>query len=140
MAEILPPTLDDLQVLADSAFASIPAELARHVQGVAILIEDFPDAEVERSMELDSPFDLLGLYHGVSLAEKSFGDAPHDLDRIFLYRRPILDYWCDTGEDLAHVVRHVLIHEIGHHFGLSDADMEALEALATDDDTDPPAP
>ncbi len=140
MAEILPPTLDDLQVLADRAFASIPAELARHVQGVAILIEDFPDAEVERSMELDFPFDLLGLYHGVSLAEKSFGDAPNDLDRIFLYRRPILDYWCDTGEDLAHVVRHVLIHEIGHHFGLSDADMEALEALATDDDTDPPAP
>ena len=132
MAEILPPSLDDLQVLADRAFASIPAELAQHVQGVAILIEDFPDAEVERSMELESPFDLLGLYHGVSLAEKSFGDAPNDLDRIFLYRRPILDYWCETGEDLAHVVRHVLIHEIGHHFGLSDADMEALEAQTED--------
>lgn len=132
MAEILPPSLDDLQVLADRAFASIPPELAQHVQGVAILIEDFPDAEVERSMELESPFDLLGLYHGVSLAEKSFGDAPNDLDRIFLYRRPILDYWCETGEDLAHVVRHVLIHEIGHHFGLSDADMEALEAQTED--------
>jgi predicted Zn-dependent protease with MMP-like domain len=132
MAEILPPSLDDLQVLADRAFASIAPELAQHVQGVAILIEDFPDAEVERSMELESPFDLLGLYHGVSLAEKSFGDAPNDLDRIFLYRRPILDYWCETGEDLAHVVRHVLIHEIGHHFGLSDADMEALEAQTED--------
>ena len=132
MAEILPPSLDDLQVLADRAFASIPPELAQHVQGVAILIEDFPDAEVERSMELESPFDLLGLYHGVSLAEKSFGDAPNDLDRIFLYRRPILDYWCETGEDLAHVVRHVLIHEIGHHFGLSDADMEAQEAQTED--------
>jgi len=132
MAEILPPSLDDLQALAEKAFAAIPAELARPVRGVAILIEDFPDAEVEREMGLQSPFDLLGLYHGVSLAEKSVADAPQDLDRIFLYRRPILDYWCETGEDLAHVVRHVLIHEIGHHFGLSDADMEALEAQVAD--------
>ena len=136
MPEILPPSLDDLQGLADRAFAAIPPELARHVQGVAILIEDFPDPDVQRDMALDSPFDLLGLYHGVSLAEKSFGDAPQDLDRIFLYRRPILDYWCETGEDLAHVVRHVLIHEIGHHFGLSDDDMEALEAQVADDEQD----
>jgi len=126
--EILPPSLDDLQALANSAFATIPPELARHVQGVAILIEDFPDHEVARDMELATPFDLLGLYSGVSLDRKGSGDAPTDLDRIFLYRRPILDYWCETGEDLALVVRHVLIHEIGHHFGLSDADMEALEA------------
>jgi predicted Zn-dependent protease with MMP-like domain len=130
--EILPPSLNDLQALADIAFATIPPELARHVQGVAILIEDFPDDEVARDMGLETPFDLLGLYSGVSLDHKSGGDAPTDLDRIFLYRRPILDYWCETGEDLAHVVRHVLIHEIGHHFGLSDADMEALEA-ETDD-------
>jgi predicted Zn-dependent protease with MMP-like domain len=128
MSEILPPSLEDLQVLADQAFATIPVYLARHVQGVAILIEDFPDDEVMESMDLETPFDLLGLYSGVSLDHKSSGDAPTDLDRIFLYRRPILDYWCETGEDLAHVVRHVLVHEIGHHFGLSDEDMEALEA------------
>src|SRR3546814_4957970 len=67
-------------------------------------------------MELESPFDLLGLYRGVSLAEKSVLAPVVDLDMIYLYRRPILDYWCDTGEDLEHVVRHVLIHEIGHHF------------------------
>ena len=84
-------------------------------------------------MQLASPFDLLGLYQGVSLAEKSSADAPQDLDRIFLYRRPILDYWCETGEDLAHVVRRVLIHEIGHHFGLSDDDMEALEEQVADE-------
>lgn len=134
MAEILPPSLDDLQVLADRAMAAIPPELARHVDGVAILIEDFPDAEVAHDMGLESPFDLLGLYHGVSLAHKSVSDAPQDLDRIFLYRRPILDYWCETGEDLAHVVRHVLIHEIGHHFGLSDNDMEALEAQVAEEE------
>ncbi len=128
MSEILPPSLDDLQVLADRAFAAIPVELARHVEGVAILIQDFPDEEVIDDMGLETPFDLLGLYSGVSLDHKSTGDTPSDLDRIFLYRRPILDYWCESGEDLAHVVRHVLIHEIGHHFGLSDEDMEALEA------------
>ena len=117
MSEILPPSLDDLQVLADQAFREIPTSLAAHV----------------REMALDSPFDLLGLYSGVSLDHKSSGDTPGDLDRIFLYRRPILDYWCETQEDLAHVVRHVLIHEIGHHFGLSDADMEALESEAGDE-------
>tara|TARA_R110002096_G_scaffold13190_9_gene46900 strand:+ start:5108 stop:5512 length:405 start_codon:yes stop_codon:yes gene_type:complete len=133
VSEILPPSLDDLQVLADQAFREIPTSLAAHVRGVAILIQDFPDHDVAREMALDSPFDLLGLYSGVSLDHKSSGDTPGDLDRIFLYRRPILDYWCETQEDLAHVVRHVLIHEIGHHFGLSDADMEALESEAGDE-------
>lgn len=84
-------------------------------------------------MDLESPFDLLGLYHGVALGEKSVLDAPQDVDMIFLYRRPILDYWCESGEDLQHLIRHVLIHEIGHHFGLSDADMDAIEAAAEED-------
>jgi predicted Zn-dependent protease with MMP-like domain len=79
-------------------------------------------------MELESPFDLLGLYRGVSLDNKSVMATPSDLDMIYLYRRPLLDYWCESGEDLAHLVRHVLIHEIGHHFGFSDDDMEAIEA------------
>ena len=92
-----------------------------------IRIADFPDLEIERDMGLGSPFDLLGLYQGVSLDRKSVSDPTPDVDMIFLYRRPILDYWCETGEDLAHVIRHVLIHEIGHHFGLSDADMERIE-------------
>jgi predicted Zn-dependent protease with MMP-like domain len=78
-------------------------------------------------MELESPFDLLGLYRGVALPDKTVGATASDLDRIFLYRRPILDYWCETSEDLYDIVRHVLIHEIGHHFGFSDADMERLE-------------
>jgi predicted Zn-dependent protease with MMP-like domain len=95
---------------------------------VVIRVEDFCDEETEREMGLESPFDLLGLYSGVDLMHKSFSDPVPALDMIFLYRRPILDYWCESGESLAHVVRHVLIHEIGHHFGLSDADIERIEA------------
>lgn len=124
---ILPPSLEDIARLAEEAFETIPDVLRRQVTGVTFLVEEFPDEEVEREMELDSPFDILGLYSGVALAFKGTGDVPQDLDRIFLYRRPLLDYWCETGEDLRHVVRHVLIHEIGHHFGFSDDDMEAIE-------------
>ena len=79
------------------------------------------------------PFDLLGLYQGVSMMERGAGHVANDIDRIFLYRRPILDYWCESQEDLPHIVRHVLIHEIGHHFGLSDDDMEAIEAKAEEE-------
>ncbi|MFB3134642.1 MAG: metallopeptidase family protein [Rhodospirillales bacterium] len=116
--------------MARTALKTIPEKLRRHVRGVAIRIEEFPDAETEREMGLESPFDLLGLYRGVSLDRKSVSDTPTDVDMIFLYRRPILDYWCETGEDLTHVIRHVLIHEIGHHFGLSDEDMERIEEEA----------
>jgi predicted Zn-dependent protease with MMP-like domain len=124
---ILPPSLDDLEILAREAFEGIPPTLARFVKDVEIRVEDFPDEETEREMELESPFDLLGLYRGVALPDKSVGASASDIDRIFLYRRPILDYWCETNEDLYDIVRHVLIHEIGHHFGFSDADMERLE-------------
>jgi predicted Zn-dependent protease with MMP-like domain len=122
-----PPSLDDLEAIGREALATIPAELRRHVRNVVIRVEEFPDEDTEEEMELESPFDLLGLYRGVSLHRKSTLATPQDLDMIFLYRRPILDYWCETGEDLAALVRHVLIHEIGHHFGLSDEDMERLE-------------
>ncbi len=122
-----PPSLDDLARIADDAFALIPEELRRHVGNVLFTVEDFPDDDVIRDMDLDSPFDLLGLYHGVPLDQQSVLDPPRGPERIFLYRRPILDYWCETGEDLTHLVRHVLIHEIGHHFGLSDEDMDRIE-------------
>lgn len=124
------PSLDDIELLAAEAYTTIPDQLRRHVGDVLIRVEDFPDAETEEEMELDSPFDLLGLYRGVALTQQSVSDVRSDIDMIFLYRRPLLDYWCETGEDLAHLVRHVLIHEIGHHFGFSDEDMEALEELA----------
>ena len=127
---LTPPDLADFDRLAREALARLPEHLACHVADVPIRIEEFPDAETEAEMELESPFDLLGLYRGVSLDRKSVSDAPHDVDMIFLYRRPILDYWSESGEDLYHVIRHVLIHEIGHHFGLSDEEMERIEAEA----------
>jgi predicted Zn-dependent protease with MMP-like domain len=125
-----PPSLDAIAAMAEIALTQIPEVLRRHVEGVILRVDDFPDAEVEAEMELDSPFDLLGLYHGVALPNQSLMDGVPHVPMVFLYRRPILEYWCETGEDLTHVIRHVLIHEIGHHFGFSDEDMEALEAQA----------
>ena len=122
------PTLADIEEIARDALATLPADFARLVTDVVLHVEDFPAPEVERDLELPSPFDILGLYHGVSIKDKTFDHVAHDIDRIFLYRRPILDYWCESGEDLAHIVRHVMIHEIGHHFGFSDADMEVIES------------
>lgn len=123
----VPPSLADLEALAERGLTTIPAALKRHLGLVVIRVEEFPDSETEQEMELDSPFDILGLYRGVALPRKSVMDARAEPDIIFLYRRPILDYWCETGEDLYHLVRHVLIHEIGHHFGFSDDDMERIE-------------
>ena len=123
-----PPTLTDFEDLAAAALAIIPDELRRHLEGVVIRVSDFADAEIVADMGLESPFDLLGLYQGVSLDRKSVAATPTDVDMIFLYRRPILEYWFETGETLAAVVRHVLIHEIGHHFGFSDVDMHRIEA------------
>ena len=128
------PTLADFEVMADEALGLIPAELRRLAADVVIRIEDFPDEETGREMDLESPFDLLGLYRGIALTDKSVLDPGGEPDIVFLYRRPILDYWCETGEDLVHLIRHVLIHEIGHHFGFSDADMDALEEMADADD------
>ncbi len=122
-----PPDLDALEAIATAELKSLPAELAGHITDVVIRVADFPDAETERDLGLRSPFDLLGLYHGVSIGDKSVSGSPQHVDMIFLYRRPILDYWSESGEDLSRIVRHVLIHEIGHHFGLSDEDMERIE-------------
>jgi predicted Zn-dependent protease with MMP-like domain len=122
----LPPSLADLDAMARRALTDIPPPLARHLNNILIRVDDFPDEAVEHEMALESPFDILGLYRGVALTHKSVG-AAGEADMIFLYRRPILDYWCDTEEDLYAILRHVLIHEIGHHFGFSDDDMERLQ-------------
>lgn len=126
-ATLLPPDLDAIAKLGEAALKTIPDELRRHVQGVVLRVDEFPDDETVDEMELDSPFELLGLYRGRSMPEKSVTDSGGDVDMVFLFRRPLLDYWCETGEDLGDLVRHVLIHEIGHHFGFSDEDMERLE-------------
>ena len=120
------PDLDTLAAFGRTALESLPDAFRQHLDGVSIRVDDFPDQDVLREMELDSPFDLLGLYSGAPLGEKT-GAVVGAPDMIFLYRRPILEEWIESGESLAHIVRHVLIHEIGHHWGLSDEDMEAIE-------------
>jgi predicted Zn-dependent protease with MMP-like domain len=125
-----PPSLDDIERLAREGLTRLPAHLRAKVDGVIIRVDEFPDDDTLKEMGFESAFDLMGLYRGVSLGHQESGTVRHDVDMIFLYRRPILDYWCETGESLGHVVRHVLIHEIGHHFGLSDEDMERLEREA----------
>ncbi|SDG78499.1 metallopeptidase family protein [Roseospirillum parvum] len=128
-----PPGADYLEAVAQAALEALPANIRGRLGSVVVRIEDFCTPEVEAEMGLESPFDLLGLYHGVALTGKSHTDLPQGPDMVFLYRRPILDYWCETGEDLDHLVRHVLIHEIGHHLGFSDEDMERLEAEVGED-------
>ena len=116
-----------MEEIAARVFETIPETLRKHATDVRILVEEFPSAEVMREMALESPFDLLGLYEGVPISDRSVSDVRQDIDMIFLYRRPLLDYWVENNERLEDVVRHVLIHEIGHHFGFSDEDMEHIE-------------
>ncbi len=125
--ETLPPGAADIERIADREYRRIPAFLRGKVDPVMIRVVEFPSDEVREEMELESAYDLLGLYQGVSLGESGVGDVRQDVDMIFLYRRPLLDFWIETGDSLEEVVRHVLIHEIGHHFGLSDEDMERIE-------------
>jgi predicted Zn-dependent protease with MMP-like domain len=123
-----PPSAADLQRLGQAVLAELPEPFRSRIGEVVIRVQDFPDDATLREMELESPFDLLGLYHGVPIGRGSGFDAPRDdVDMIFLYRRPLLDYWCETTEPLADIVRNTLIHEIGHHFGFSDADMDRIE-------------
>jgi acetylglutamate kinase len=123
----LPPSAEDLVEMAEQALAAIPARLAAHVQGIGIVVEDMPDDETLEDMEIESPWDLTGLYRGRPMTQRGVGDIVTEPDMIFLYREPILLEWVESGVDLAHLVRNVLIHEIAHHFGFSDADIEALE-------------
>jgi predicted Zn-dependent protease with MMP-like domain len=123
-----PPSLADLDDLAREALRTIPEELRVHADDVIIRVVEFPDEDTVREMGLASPFELSGLYSGVPIGDKSVSATPADIDMILLYRRPLLDEWCETGEDLTRLIRHVLIHEIGHHFGFSDADMARIEA------------
>ncbi|GAA0539807.1 putative Zn-dependent protease with MMP-like domain [Rhizomicrobium palustre] len=120
------PSLDDLQTIAANAFRSLPEEFRSLCGDVPLVVQDFPDDDVVLEMELDSPFEILGLFQGPTLAERDVITIPYQT-MIFLYRRPILDYWAENDETLPTVIRHVLIHEIGHHFGLSDADMDRIE-------------
>ncbi|MBW8856752.1 MAG: metallopeptidase family protein [Bradyrhizobium sp.] len=122
------PSLAEFEVIAIEAFRRLPETFRALCADLIIRIEDFPTDEVLDQMNARTEFDLLGLFQGVGLPQQSLGDVARLPNMVWLYRRPILDYWAEHDESLGHIVRHVLIHEIGHHFGLSDDDMAAIEA------------
>jgi predicted Zn-dependent protease with MMP-like domain len=124
------PTLAEFEAIAAMAYKRLPARFRALTGELLIRIEDFASDEVLDQMGIASAFDLLGLYSGVDLSRKSVMDVSSVPDMVFLYRRPILDYWAEHEETLGAVVTHVLIHEIGHHFGLSDDDIERIEQEA----------
>ena len=129
------PDLEAFVAMAEAAHAALPAEFRRLTGEVVIGVADFPEDEVLEELGLESPFDLMGLFQGVGLpqggATATTGQMPN---RILLYRRPILDWWAENEDSLGEIVTHVLVHEIGHHFGFSDDDMEAIEAAAIEEE------
>ena len=124
------PSLADMEAMAHDAFARLPERFRRLCEGLIIRVEDFPTDEVLDEMEAGSEYDLLGLFQGTGLPFQSNDDIARLPNLIWLYRRPIIDYWAEHDETLAGIISHVLVHEIGHHFGRSDADIEAIEAQA----------
>ena len=125
------PSLDDLAEIAERAFAALPDGFRRMAGEVVFRVDDFPEDAVLDELGIEDPFGLTGLYSGVSLAERSVFSTAPEPSRVFLYRRPILDEWAENGEvTLEELVTHVLVHEIGHHFGLSDGDIDMIEAAA----------
>ncbi len=127
----LPPSLDEIEALARAALARMPRAFAAHLDGVALQVEEFADAETLAELGIDDPFQLTGVYAGVPVGEKFSAPSGVMPDCIRLFRAPILDEWIARGDvRLERLVAHVLVHEVGHHFGLSDADMHALEEAA----------
>jgi predicted Zn-dependent protease with MMP-like domain len=124
------PSLAEMEAMAHGIFDRLPRGFRELCAGVIVRVEDFPSDEVLDEMDAASEFDLLGLFQGTGLPHQSNDDVARLPNMVWLYRRPILDYWAEHDEALGHIIRHVLIHEIGHHFGLSDDDMEAIEAAA----------
>ena len=124
----VPPSLADFEAIANDAWDKLPHEFREVATDLVIRVEDFASDDVLNELGIEDPFELTGLYQGVSLDKQSVSDAPREPDMVFLYRRPILDEWAGSDEELGHLIAHVLIHEIGHHFGFSDDDMDAINS------------
>jgi predicted Zn-dependent protease with MMP-like domain len=124
------PSLTELEVLASEVFRHLPRKFRELCSDVVIQVDDFPSDDVLEEMQAETEFDLLGLFQGTGLPFRSESAPVQMPNMIWLYRRPILDYWAEHDETLGAIIRHVLVHEIGHHFGLSDGDMEAIEEQA----------
>jgi acetylglutamate kinase len=122
-----PPTEEDMLAMAEAALEALPERLSKHCEGLAILVEDLADEETLEALGLENPWELTGLYRGIPMTERSVSDPVRLPDTVLLYRDPILMEWIETGEDLARLVSSVLVHEIAHHFGFSDAEIEAIE-------------
>ena len=122
-----PPSAEEIEAIARSTLDSLPEPFAPTLGDVVLIVEEFADDETLEAMDIDDPFDLTGIYEGVPLPDRSVDQSGTLPERIRLFRRPILDEWAGSAETLEHLVAHVLIHEVGHHFGLSDEDMHALE-------------
>jgi predicted Zn-dependent protease with MMP-like domain len=122
-----PPSADEMEAIARRALDSLPEPFASHLRDVVLLIEDFADESTLKAMDIEEPFDLTGIYEGIPITERSVELSGTMPDRIRLFRRPILDEWADGEDTFEQLVAHVLVHEVGHHFGLSDEDMHALE-------------
>jgi predicted Zn-dependent protease with MMP-like domain len=127
-----PPTLADFEALAQAAWNTLPSEFRAMAGDVVIRIEDLASDDLLDEMDIEDPFELTGLYHGVSLDRQGATAETREPDMVVLYRRAILDEWASGEEELGHLVAHVLIHEIGHHFGFSDDDMEQIEERVSD--------
>lgn len=123
------PSLAEIESLARNAFAHLPLHFRGLCGELVITIADFPDDQTMEDMGLESPFEILGLFEGHGVGERFSMEPSYSANRISLYRRPILDYWAENDETLGDIVIHVLVHEIGHHFGLSDEDMDAVEKI-----------
>ncbi|MDQ3077739.1 MAG: metallopeptidase family protein [Pseudomonadota bacterium] len=122
-----PPTAEEIEAVARTAMQGLPEPFASHLGAVVLLVEELADKSTLAEMGIEHPLDLTGLYEGLPIGSRSVEHSGTLPDRIRLFRRAILDEWVEEGEPFEHLVRHVLIHEVGHHFGLSDEDMHALE-------------
>ena len=131
LSGLVAPSIADFESLAAAAFAALPAHFRAQCGDIVFRIEDFPSDDILDEMQAETPFDIMGLFQGIGLAQdQAVAETGRMPNMVFLYRRPILDYWAEHKETLGAVVTHVLVHEIGHHFGLSDADIEAIERQA----------